>query len=202
MPSFNTLTTNEITHLLNQFATSDPDDLCVNDENLIEAAVLVLLVYYENQWQVLYTRRADNVRDHKGQVSFPGGSRENEDQSFEMTALRETSEEIGLDPTNIQILSNLLCVKTISNYLIMPIVGTISWPQPLQLASDEVKRVFLIPLDWLADNHNWQKQWYQVAGLRKKRKVIVYEPYDGEILWGISATITHMLVERLKQQPR
>ena len=63
---------------------------------MIEAAVLMLLVEFDNHWQLVLTRRTNSVRDHKGQVSYPGGAREIEDTSLDQTALRETQEEIGI----------------------------------------------------------------------------------------------------------
>lgn len=167
------------------------------EDHLIEAAVLILLVRQDDRWNLLLTRRTQTVRDHKGQVSFPGGAREAEDESLEMTAMRETWEEIGLDPVFIQIIGRLNPVTTISNYRITPFVGTCSWPQPLHPAIDEVDRVFLIPLDWLAARENWYTRDFIVSDTGVKRQAIMYQIYDEELLWGISATLVHLLLVRL-----
>lgn len=202
-PIFDQLSLSDIRARLNCFnnpATLDQNYL--EDEELIEAAVLLLLVSIDSHWHILLTRRTQIVRDHKGQVAFPGGARELEDASLEMTALRETHEEIGLDPARIQILCSLPAVSTISHYRITPFIGTTDWPQMLHPAMDEVERVFSIPLDWLSLKENWHDQWFQIPGTEIKRKAIVYQPYDGEVLWGISATLTQMLLDELQKQPR
>jgi hypothetical protein len=77
---------------------------------------------------LLYTRRSEQVYDHKGQVSFPGGACEPEDASIEETALREAKEEIGVEPADVQILGRLPEMRTVSFYNITPVVGVMPWP--------------------------------------------------------------------------
>lgn len=201
--SLNHLSLSDIRRRLD-FAPAIPAPLAEsgNDEELMDAAVLLLLVCSDNRWHILYTRRTENVRDHKGQVSFPGGAREMEDASLEMTALRETREEIGMDPSHIQILSSLPPVKTISSYRIHPFIGWTDWPQELHPAVTEVERIFLIPIDWLADENNWNYQTFIIPGTQTKRQTIVYKPYDGEVLWGITATMTRTFLDQINKQPR
>ena len=184
------------TDFAQQMTSSDPPS------GMIEAAVLLLLVEFDNRWQLVLTRRTNSVRDHKGQVSYPGGAREIEDTSLDQTALRETQEEIGILPSQIQILSSFPAMDTISNYWITPFIGTTSWPQPLNLAEGEVERVFLVPLDWLSNSSNWHYREFQIPGTQRVRKTVEYLPYQGEILWGISATLTHQLLDRLTKIPR
>jgi 8-oxo-dGTP pyrophosphatase MutT (NUDIX family) len=191
----NQLSLAEIAHRL----SADTAELIAppSDNHLIESAVLILLIRQDDRWNLLLTRRTQTVRDHKGQVAFPGGAYEVDDASLEMTALRETHEEIGLEPSCIQILGRLHPVSTISSYRITPFVGTCSWPQKLQPAVDEVERVFLIPLDWLAVRENWYTREFVLPETNVKRQAIMYQTYDGELLWGISATLVHHLLVRL-----
>jgi 8-oxo-dGTP pyrophosphatase MutT (NUDIX family) len=147
-------------------------------------------------WQVLLTRRTNNVAEHQGQVAFPGGSADPSDTSLEMTALREAQEEIGLDPSNVTILGKMNRVWTISNYLVTPVVGVIQWPFPIRLGEIEVSRVFSIPLEWLADPDNHKIRYraipmpYSQILKRDFHPVIYFQPYQEELLWGVSAEIT------------
>ncbi len=154
-------------------------------------------------WNVLLTRRTNNVADHQGQVAFPGGSADPGDSSPEMTALREAQEEIGLDPSRVKILGKMKSLWTISNYMVTPVVGVIPWPFPIQLEEIEVSRVFSIPLDWLADPKNHEVRYRtiptpysQVLG-REFHPVIYFQPYQDELLWGVSAEITLRLINIL-----
>ncbi len=152
------------------------------------------------EWHVLYTRRTDTVADHKGQVSFPGGSSEPQDVSLEATALREAEEEIGLHAADVRVVGRLERLYTVSNYLITPVVGLIPWPYTFQLETSEVSRVFTIPLRWLADESHYslQERDVLIPGLtRRVRYVIIFEPYNQEVLWGVSAEITMRLLWKL-----
>lgn len=152
------------------------------------ASVLIPLIWDDQQWHILLTRRTEAVNSHKGQVSFPGGASENGDGSPEATALREAWEEIGLEPRDVKLLGRLPARPTISNFLITPVVGAICWPYNFQLSLLEVSRVFTIPLAWLADPAHWQARPRAMPGGFSEH-VIYFEPYDGELLWGISARI-------------
>jgi 8-oxo-dGTP pyrophosphatase MutT (NUDIX family) len=157
------------------------------------ASVLVPLARQNGTWHLLYTRRADSVEHHKGQVSFPGGSSEF-GESAEQTALREADEEIGIRAADIQILGRLPQIVTISDYLVTPIVGVIRWPYAFQVYAPEVARVFVLPLPWLAERQNYMKFTRSETG----RHVIAYQPYDGELLWGATAHITVEFLKILK----
>lgn len=150
------------------------------------SAVLVPLARVDDDWQVLYTRRTDIVEHHKGQVSFPGGATDPQDANPEATALREAQEEIGLKPGDARVLGRLGEMRTVTNFIITPVVAIIPWPYAFTVHTIEVDRVFTLPLKWLADRQNWQEF------LRKETQhsVITYFPYDGELLWGVTARIT------------
>lgn len=195
--TINQLSLTEIAQRLNQPLSASSSPIPGPDEQLIEAAVMILLVCQDDRWNLVLTRRTQTVRDHKGQVSFPGGAHEVDDASLEMTALRETQEEIGLDPSCVQILGQLDPVSTITSYRITPFVGTCTWPQTLHPAVDEVERVFTIPLDWLALKENWYTRDFVLPETGVRRQAIMYQIYDGELLWGISATLVQHLLIRL-----
>jgi len=162
--------------------------------NLKCAAVLIPLVWQGDEWNLVYTRRTETVEHHKGQVSFPGGGCELGESSPETTALREAWEEIGLPPEDVHLLGRMNDVITITSYRVTPVVGAISWPFPVRLEPLEVVRLFTIPLLWLTDRSNWHEQPFTLHGTQRPFPVIRYRPYDGEILWGITARITQNLL--------
>jgi len=173
------------------------------------AAVLIPLFHLEapvselSSWHVLLTRRTNSVAEHQGQVAFPGGRADPSDTTPEMTALREAHEEVGLDPTQVKILGRMDPMWTISNFLVTPIVGVIPWPFQVEVEETEVSRVFSIPLAWLADPKNHEVRYRTIPNPiarvlhKEKHPVIYFQPYDGEILWGVSAEITLRLIEIL-----
>jgi len=150
------------------------------------AAVLMPLVRWEGEWHMLFTRRTDDVEHHKGQVSFPGGATEPGDQSPEHTALREAEEEIGVLPADVRVLGRLGEYLTVTNFRVTPIVGTFPWPYCFKIHTVEVGRVFTVPLAWLASRENWHEFTRQETG----RGMVVYLPYDGELVWGATARMT------------
>jgi 8-oxo-dGTP pyrophosphatase MutT (NUDIX family) len=157
------------------------------------ASVLVPLARQHDAWYLLYTRRADSVEHHKGQVSFPGGASET-GESAEQTALREADEEIGIRPADVRILGRLPQIVTISDYLVTPVVGILRWPYAFRVYAPEVARVFVLPLAWLAVRQNHMKFTRSETG----KHVIAYQPYDGEMLWGATAHITIEFLKILK----
>jgi 8-oxo-dGTP pyrophosphatase MutT (NUDIX family) len=150
------------------------------------AAVLIPLLRQDDEWHLLFTRRTNKVESHKGQVSFPGGACDAGETTPEETALREANEEIGIDPQKVRVLGRITNMITITSFRVAPVVGVIEWPAVLHLGKDEVERVFTIPLNWLAEKTNrWE---FTMPG--RKRSLIVFHPYDGELLWGATARMT------------
>ena len=157
-----------------------------NETRLICAAVLIPLLQQDGEWHLLFTRRTDKVESHKGQVSFPGGACDEGETTPEETALREANEEIGIDPHKVRVLGHITNMITVTSFRVTPVVGVIEWPTVLHLGKDEVERVFTIPLNWLAERSNrWE---FTMPG--RNRSLIVYHPYDGELLWGATARMT------------
>jgi 8-oxo-dGTP pyrophosphatase MutT (NUDIX family) len=161
------------------------------------AAVLIPLIQNEGTWHILFTRRNANLPEHSGQVAFPGGRADPSDASPEETALREAWEEIGLDPADVNILGHLSKFITVTNYLVTPIVGTSPWPYPFQLATNEVSRIFTIPLDWLADPQNHEIRERNLPHPYQPVQIIYFKEYDGEMLWGVSARFIVELLDVL-----
>jgi 8-oxo-dGTP pyrophosphatase MutT (NUDIX family) len=148
----------------------------------------------KGDWSIVLTKRTHTVNDHKGQVSFPGGACDPVDCTIYQTALREAREEIGLRGEDVCVVGRLMPFETRTTYRIHPVVGIIPCPYSFHPSRDEVERVFTIPLTWLADpQHRTIKDYHGYP-------VIYYDLYDGELLWGISASITVHLIDILSSE--
>ena len=187
-----TLTEEYITHCLQDALSKDPSsdgfsEIDLNEETRLKcAAVLIPLVWYDEQWHLLFTRRTDTVESHKGQVSFPGGACDEGETTPEETALREAEEEIGIQPGDVKVLGRLSNLITITYFRVTPVVGVVRWPAVFRVGAHEVARIFTMPLTWLANSSNrWQ---FEMPG--RNRSLIAYHPYDGELLWGATARMT------------
>lgn len=154
------------------------------------AAVLIPILRKNNTWNLLYTLRTDTLTEHSGQVAFPGGRTEPTDTTPEATAKREAYEEISLEPQHVHILGKLYPFITISNYLVTPVVGVIPWPYNFKLATEEVRKVFTIPLEWLANPLNHEIRFRIISQYDLSLPVVYFNHYEDELLWGVSAQIT------------
>jgi 8-oxo-dGTP pyrophosphatase MutT (NUDIX family) len=166
------------------------------------AAVLMPMFCHQEEWHLLYIRRTISINDrHSGQVAFPGGRCDPDDQNPVSSALREAYEEVGIESKDVKILGHMEKFKTITNYAITPIVGVFPWPYPLKPSPTEVKRVFSIPIKWLTDpsNHTYKKR--RLDAVQSPLLVIFFKPYDNEVLWGASARITLQFLSILELLP-
>ena len=159
----------------------------------IEAAVLVAITQSTNPG-VLLTRRADTLRRHAGQVSFPGGRIDPADPSPEHAALREAHEEIGLPPQAVELLGRLRPLVTGTGYRITPVVGLIGDYKP-QLCAAEVHSVFELPLSVLLDPAAPTQRRAMFGG--QERAFWVW-PHEQHEIWGATAAILVHLARRLR----
>ncbi|NSL56761.1 CoA pyrophosphatase [Uliginosibacterium aquaticum] len=158
-------------------------------EHQAEAAVLLPVRSAENGLQVLLTRRTDHLNHHAGQISFPGGRREEADTSLIQTALRESQEEIGLDPACVEVLGVLPEFGTPSGFRITPVVGLLLGDPALRLDDFEVAEVFEVPLEFLLQRENYQL--HRVRWREGERRVHAV-PHGGRFIWGATAGILAM----------
>ncbi len=161
---------------------------------LTAAAVLVPLVTRSDGYTVLLTQRTDHLHDHAGQISFPGGRAEDHDRSPIATALREATEEIGLDAEFVEVRGLLDYYETVTGYLVVPVVGIVSTGFELILDDFEVAEAFEVPLDFLLEPANRQRHRRMLRG--KERRYYVYE-YEDRYIWGATAGILTNLARRI-----
>ncbi len=164
-------------------------------EGLTPAAVLFPIVTRPQGYQVLLTQRTDHLRDHPGQISFPGGRMEPEDASPLHTALREAQEEIGLAPQVPQILGYLPNYRTGTGFNVYPVVALLEPPFDLRLDAFEVAEVFEVPLAFLLDTRNHRREQMHYRGALREYTVM---PYENRFIWGATAGMICSLVERLQ----
>ncbi len=155
--------------------------------HLSPAAVLVALLDRSAGTSLVLTQRAAHLNAHAGQVSLPGGRMEVDDVSAVATALRESDEEIGLEPGRVEVLGSLRAYDTITGFRIYPIVGWVADP-PAAWRPDpaEVADVFEVPLDVVRDPANHLRDSYLRNGERRHFFVL---PYENRYIWGATAGI-------------
>ncbi len=161
---------------------------------LVPAAVLVPVVLHDRGFAVLLTRRTAHLHAHAGQISFPGGRLETADAHEEAAALRETAEEIGLLPDQVEVIGRLDTYVTRTGFEVTPIVGLVSPPIVLRPDPFEVAEVFEVPLDFLIDPRNRERRAREFEGVRREFWAI---PYGEYVIWGATAGMVVNLSEVL-----
>ena len=167
----------------------------VKPTELTAAAVLVPLVEHSGGMTVLLTQRTDHLTAHAGQISFPGGRAELEDASLEETALRETEEEVGLGSEHIELVGRLDTYVTRTGFEVTPVVGIVTPPFPVKPDPFEVAEVFEVPLSFVVDPANHEKQSRLHKGIERQFYVL---PYEGRFIWGATAGMLVNLSEVLR----
>lgn len=166
---------------------------------MVSSAVLIGLLPRPEGMQILLTRRTDHLAHHAGQICFPGGHREACDASLVDTALREASEEIGIDAAQVTMLGQLPDFGTPSGFRITPVVGVVEAdsadfrPDPFEVAD-----VFEVPLVFLADPLNYQCHRVGWSGQERHFYAV---PWSGYFIWGATAGILRMLARFLNETP-
>ena len=162
------------------------DDGAGREEAGVAPAAVLIPIVCRDELTVLFTQRMAHLRAHSGQVSFPGGRCEPGDGTPEFTALRETEEEIGLERGRVEVLKRLPEYFTRSGFRVTPVVGLVTPPFELRPDRREVEDVFEVPLAFLLDPRNCQRQTRELEG--RTVGFYVFE-HGGRRIWGATAAI-------------
>ncbi len=184
--------------LYQQFLTRyllTPSNISANqekDQNC--AAVLIPIVLHPVTPTLLLTKRSANLRQHPGQVAFPGGKYDKGDRSLLHTALRETEEELGIKASQITTLGQLPRVKSQSNFCVTPYIATLTPPLHVIPNPDEVAHVFEVPLHLALDQLN-----YSFTSVLRQRKLhaITFLNYPEQMVWGMTASLLYTLAKQM-----
>jgi 8-oxo-dGTP pyrophosphatase MutT (NUDIX family) len=179
----------ELFQLIKEILSERPPKRVPDEEyQYRHAGVLVPLFEEKGMHQILFTKRTTKVEEHKGQISFPGGSVDKEDNSVRETALREAREEIGLLERDVQILGRIDDTLTVaSNFVVHPYVGIIPYPYDFTINEDEVEKLIMVPIQiFHPENSRHRGSSYEFEGITYRTPT--YE-YKGEVIWGATARI-------------
>lgn len=177
-----------------EFAQADAERLLgIHLASLSPAAVLIPIIRRGDRLHVMFNVRSQQLRHHPGQISFPGGRRDPEDADAVANALREASEETGLDPAAVTVVGYLDDFPTISGFRVTPVVGFVNETAQFCVDGIEAVELFEVPLAFLlATNH------YRTGQLARKGADLTYYevPYEGRNIWGATAGMLYELACR------
>ncbi|MDY6971883.1 MAG: CoA pyrophosphatase, partial [Thermodesulfobacteriota bacterium] len=184
---------------LPKLITSDHKDLPSIIKNILEtripkfirdeppayrhAGVLIPLLEEDGIYKVIFTKRTDTVEHHKGQISFPGGSVDEEDVSVEQTALREAREEIGLETEDVEMLGRIDDALTLaSKFIVHPFVGLIPYPYDFSVSPSEVETLIMVPLDvFRLESAETKRDYVEFENVTYRSPVYAY---NDNLIWG------------------
>ena len=161
-----------------------------------KAAAVLVPIIMEPEPRILLTRRADHLRSHGGQVSFPGGRIDPDDASPEAAALREAWEEVALDPEAVEVIGRLPLHETGTGFVVTPVVGLVRPGVRLRAAAAEVAAILSLPLILLLDPSQPTRSRVKLKG-GDWHDVWVW-PHDDHHIWGATAAILVSLAKRLR----
>lgn len=151
-----------------------------------EAGVLVPVTNNHQQPELIFTLRSDNLKTHRGQVSFPGGRRDLADPSLEATALRESHEEIGLPPEQVHVIAPLSQVMSRYGILVTPYVGVVPEDYPLVANPAEIESIFQVPIDFFLED---QRERTDALSFLNHTFYVPCYRWERYQIWGLSAVI-------------
>ncbi|MEQ1437739.1 CoA pyrophosphatase [Fontimonas sp. SYSU GA230001] len=165
--------------------------------SLRPAAVLAPVIRRRGELSMLFTVRARHLRAHSGQISFPGGGRDDADRDAVDNALREAREEVGIDPARVEVIGYLDDYPTLTRYVVTPVVGLIEGEPELHIDANEVAEVFEAPLSFLLDPASYERRLLSRDGLN----VPFFElNWQGHRIWGATAGMLWNLAQKVARR--
>lgn len=166
-----------------------------NTEKLRPAAVLIPVFERDNELQLVFTKRSKSVQHHKGQICFPGGAKDQTDQNLWETALRESHEELGIDPRHVYYISELPKLSTPSLFEVTPFIGFLMNEPKFVPNPKEIERVITSPLEHFRDQNNLRFEEREYFG---KIFPVPFFNYQDHEIWGATGRIMLSFLERWK----
>ena len=167
----------------------------VNARRFVPSAILMPIYEKEGELYILFTKRSNKLKEHKGQISFPGGKYDGRDLNLLSTALREFEEEMGVSRKRISILGELDNVLTVTGYVISPYVASIPYPIKFKVSENEVESIFSVPISFFLEKNDNYKQ--KVVTVNGKKFVIPYYLYHEHLIWGATARILLQFLKKV-----
>lgn len=162
--------------------------------SLRPAAVLAPVIRRRDEWSMLFTVRAQHLRSHRGQISFPGGGRDEGDRDAVDNALREAHEEVGIEPARVEVIGYLDDYPTLTRYLVTPVVGLIDGDPELKIDENEVAEVFEAPLSFLLDPASYERKLLSRDGLNVPFFELNWKQHR---IWGATAGMLWNLAQKV-----
>lgn len=173
----------------------NPETVLPPDRKLRPAGVLIGITAYGDEPQVILTKRSSHLRHHPGQIAFPGGKVDDGDRDEIAASLRETQEEIGLDPALLQIIGTMPTHETITGFVVTPVLAKITQDFAPIPEAGEVAEVFRVPLTHLMNPDNFLIQSRRWRGQRRYYYVVPWGPY---YIWGATARMLRGLADQVQ----
>ncbi len=162
------------------------------DPGPVPSAVLIPVFLKNSEYHILFTKRTENLNHHRGEISFPGGVRHPEDEDSLRTALRETWEEVGILPGDVEILGVLDDFYSIHDYLITPYVGMIPAGYDYRISTPEIARIIEVPLSHLLKPEVFRVEDWTWKG---RRHPVYFYSYLDDDIWGVTAAILKQFLD-------
>ena len=187
-PKMSTITKQKLRHFLSQRQKQR-----VVDNSRVSAGGLLPVYWKQGQYHIMFTKRTEKVKEHKGQISFPGGVYQEDDGILVNTTLRECAEEIGLRAEKVEILGELDDTASVTtNYTISPFVAFIPWPYQFKLNREEIEELLEVPISALLNKDNLLQETETIEG-----EVVssYFYHYQGRVIWGATARILNQFLD-------
>ena len=170
------------------------------DASRKSAAVLLPIYWKQEEYYLLFTKRTQKVKEHKGEISFPGGAYQEDDGTLLNTALRECAEEIGLMAEEVEVLGELDdTISRTSNFIISPFVALIPWPYHFRMDKGEVEELIEVPISVLLDKGCQHQESEIIDG---EAVTSYFYHYQGRVIWGATARILKQFLDIYTQVTR
>jgi len=170
-------------HIKKVLSEHKPRSFEFDTKKSVPAAVLIPIYFKDDQAYLLFTKRSNFVEHHKGQVSFPGGRKDKEDENLEITALRETEEEVGICRSDIRLAGRTDRFLTNTYFMVTPFTGFFDYPYNFTVSEAEIERLIEVPLIHLLEDKHFEVKPFKKDG---HTWMVHYYRYGTDVIWGVT----------------